>query len=156
MTYHIMTTELTRRTFLQKTLATLAIGLLPSVISAAWPKVAFQQKTLNDAIREALGPGHITEVTDIMIKAPDIAENGAVVPVTIKTDRADVETIALFAPGNNQPLVGTFILGAGAIADISARIKMAKTSDIVAVAKVGDQLYRNHKNVKVTIGGCGG
>ncbi len=151
-----MTTACTRRAFLQGTLAALAAGLLPSLVSAAWPKVAFQQKTLDDAIREALGPGNIAEATDLVIKAPDIAENGAVVPVTVKTDRADVATIALFATGNNQPLVGTFMLGTGVIADISARIKMAKTSDIVAVAKVGDQLYRNHKNVKVTIGGCGG
>ncbi len=151
-----MTTVFTRRAFLQGTLAALAAGLLPAIVNAAWPKAAFQQKTLDDAIREALGAGEITEAPDLMIKAPDIAENGAVVPVTVKTDRADVESIAILATGNNQPLVGTFVLGAGAIADVSARIKMAKTSDIVAVAKVGDQLYRNHKNVKVTIGGCGG
>ncbi|MEM6406292.1 MAG: thiosulfate oxidation carrier protein SoxY [Pseudomonadota bacterium] len=149
-------TTFTRRTFLKGALAALTSGLIPSIVSAAWPKAAFQQKTLDDAIREALGPGNITEAEDLVIKAPDIAENGAVVPVTIKTDRTDVETIAILATGNNQPLVGTFVLGAGAIADVSARIKMAKTSDIVAVARVGDQLYRNHKNVKVTIGGCGG
>ena len=151
-----MTTAFTRRTFLRGTLAALAAGLLPAIVNAAWPKLAFQKKTLDDAIRETFGAGNITETTDLVIKAPDIAENGAVVPVTVKTDRTDIETIAILATGNNQPLVGTFVLGAGAIADVSARIKMAKTSDIVAVAKVGDQLYRNHKNVKVTIGGCGG
>lgn len=151
-----MTTAFTRRTFLQGTLAALTVGLLPAIVSAAWPKSAFQQKTLDDAIRETLGSGNIVQADDLVIKAPDIAENGAVVPVTVRTDRTDIETIAILATGNNQPLVGTFALGAGAIADVSARIKMAKTSDIVAVARIGDRLYRNHKNVKVTIGGCGG
>ena len=151
-----MTTPFTRRTFLKRALATLAVGLLSPIVNAAWPKNAFQQKTLDDAIREALGTENITETSDLVIKAPDIAENGAVVPVTVKADRPDIETIAILATGNNQPLVGTFALGTGAIADVSVRIKMAKTSDIVAVAKIGDQLYRNSKNVKVTIGGCGG
>ena len=151
-----MTLSAQRRTFLKSTLAALAVGLLPNIGTATEPTDAFQLKDVDAAIREALGPGNIQDSTDITIKAPDIAENGAVVPITVRTDMADVESIAILAIGNNQPLIATFTLGAGAIADVSARIKMAKTANIVAVAKVGDTLYRNVKNVKVTIGGCGG
>jgi sulfur-oxidizing protein SoxY len=145
-----------RRTFLKGSLAALAVGLFPKIVAATGLTEAFQQKEVDNAIHKALGQGNLQNTTEITIKAPDIAENGAVVPVTVQTDMADVESIAILAVGNNLPLIGTFTLGAGAIADVSARIKMAKTADIVAVAKVGDTLYRNTKNVKVTIGGCGG
>jgi sulfur-oxidizing protein SoxY len=92
----------------------------------------------------------------IKIKAPDIAENGAVVPVSISTEMADVESIALLAEGNNSPLVATFMMGAGGVPDVSTRIKMGKTSDVIAVVKAGGKLHSARKSVKVTIGGCGG
>jgi sulfur-oxidizing protein SoxY len=67
-----------------------------------------------------------------------------------------VESIALLAEGNASPLVATFALGAGAVPDVSTRIKMGKTSDVIAVVKAGGKLYSARKSVKVTIGGCGG
>lgn len=151
-----MTISPQRRTWLKGALATLATGLLPSILQAAWSKETFQKTTVDAAIQAVFGPCEIIDTQAITVRAPDIAENGAVVPVTVKTDQPGVETIAILAAGNNQPLVSTFTLGTGAIADVSARIKMAKTADVIAVVKVGDKLYRNHKNVKVTIGGCGG
>ena len=151
-----MTQSLQRRTFLKGAAATFAAGLLPYGLVNATANTAFQQKGVAEAIAAALGTGNIQDNPALKIKAPDIAENGAVVPVTVQTELADVESITLLATGNNQPLIGTFTLGAGAIANVSARIKMAKTSDIVVIAKVGNTLYCNTKNVKVTIGGCGG
>ena len=145
-----------RRLFLKGAAATLAAGLLPINWANAVPSAAFQQTSIAEAVAAALGSGKLQDNPAIKIKAPDIAENGAVVPVTVQTDLADVESITLLAAGNNQPLIGTFMLGTGAIANVSARIKMAKTADIIAIAKVGDTLHRNAKNVKVTIGGCGG
>jgi sulfur-oxidizing protein SoxY len=68
----------------------------------------------------------------------------------------DVESIALLAEGNASPLVATFALVAGAVPDVSTRIKMGKTSDVIAVVKAGGKLYSARKSVKVTIGGCGG
>jgi len=92
----------------------------------------------------------------IQIKAPDIAENGAVVPITISTTLEGVESIALLALANATPLASSMTLGEGAEGFLSTRIKMGKTGDVVAVLKAGGKLYRASKGVKVTIGGCGG
>ena len=97
-----------------------------------------------------------TPESRLAIKAPDIAENGAVVPVSVSTDMAGVESIALLAEGNATPLVATFELGEGAVPDVSTRIKMGKTADVIAVVKAGGKLHSARKSVKVTIGGCGG
>ena len=69
---------------------------------------------------------------------------------------AGVESIALLAAGNNTPLVATFTMGDGGLPDVSTRIKLAKTGDVVAVVKSGGKLHSARKSVKVTIGGCGG
>jgi len=101
--------------------------------------------------------GDKMETSDaIKIKAPDIAENGAVVPVTVSSSIANIESISILVSHNATPLVASFDLDKEADAFVSTRIKMGKTSDVVAVAKVGDKLYRASKEVKVTIGGCGG
>jgi sulfur-oxidizing protein SoxY len=144
-------TIMQRRTFLKGTMASSAVavavgaGLLsPSTVLAAWPKAAFEASTDN------------SPSGDIKIKAPDIAENGAVVPVSISTSIAGVESIAIIASKNGTPLAANFRLGASAKADVSTRIKMGKTSDIIAIVKAGGKVHSARKNVKVTIGGCGG
>ena len=78
------------------------------------------------------------------------------VPVTITSSIADAESISIVAPNNPVPLVAHFILGKGAAGFASTRIKMGKTGDVVAVVKAGGKLYTSRKEVKVTIGGCGG
>ena len=90
------------------------------------------------------------------LKAPDIAENGAVVPVTVSSGIANVESIAIIVDDNPSPLTAVFELGADAIADVSTRIKMGKTSTVLAVVKADGKLYGTQTEVKVTIGGCGG
>jgi len=158
-----MTMNTKRRVFLKGSMAAGSVGvaigaglLAPQAVIAAWNEKAFQAKSVDDALTATMGAAANTASDAIKIKAPDIAENGAVVPVSVSTDMSGVESIALLAEGNNTPLVATFMLGAGAIPDVSTRIKMGKTSDVIAVVKAGGKLHSARKSVKVTIGGCGG
>jgi sulfur-oxidizing protein SoxY len=158
-----MSTEMKRRIFLKRSLAAGAVGvaagaglLTPQGVLAAWNKAAFEAKELPNALNELLGMSDHEASADINVKAPDIAENGAVVPVTISTTIAGAESIALIASNNPVPLVANFKLGQGASGFASTRIKMGKTGDVVAVVKAGGKLYSAKKEVKVTIGGCGG
>jgi sulfur-oxidizing protein SoxY len=152
-----------RRVFLRGSLAAGTVGvaasaglLTPQAVIAAWNDKAFQAKSIDGALTAAMGEASNTASDAIKIKAPDIAENGAVVPVSVSSDLPGVESIALLAEGNASPLVATFMLGEGAVADVSTRIKMGKTSDVIAVVKSGGKLHSARKSVKVTIGGCGG
>ena len=152
-----------RRVFLRSSLAAGTLGvaagaglLTPQAVIAAWNEKAFHAESIDDALSAAMGSASNTASDAIKIKAPDIAENGAVVPVSISSDLTGVESIALLAAGNNTPLIATFTLGEGAVANVSSRIKMAKTGDVVAVVKAGGKLHSARKSVKVTIGGCGG
>jgi len=152
-----------RRTFLKGSLAGTAVavavgaGLLtPRAVLAAWPKSAFEAKKIDDALAKLFGAADNTPSDKIAIKAPDIAENGAVVPVSVKASLDGVESIAILAAKNANPLTSSFTLGNGALPQVSTRIKMGKTSDVIAVVKAGGKVYSARKNVKVTIGGCGG
>ncbi len=158
-----MDTNVKRRTLLKGTLAASAVsvavgaGLLtPRTVLAAWPKSAFEAKNVSDALTALVGSDSHAPSGDIKIKAPDIAENGAVVPITVSTTITGIESITLLAPGNNIPLTGSFDLADNAEGFISTRIKMGKTGDVVAVVKAEGQLHSAKKVVKVTIGGCGG
>jgi sulfur-oxidizing protein SoxY len=152
-----------RRIFLKGTLATGALsiaassGLIaPRSVLAAWSKDAFEAADINGALNSLLGSSDLTASDKIKIKAPDIAENGSVVPVSVSTDIAGVESISIVVEKNPNPMTANFILGSSAIADVSTRIKMGKTSSVLAVVKAGGKLYSTGKEVKVTIGGCGG
>ncbi len=149
-----------RRILLKSGLAVTALGsaalLLPKAVLAAWPEKAFHAKKLPEALTALVGSDSLTESGDIKIKAPDIAENGAVVPITVSTDMDGVESIAIVAVNNPSPLIANFVLGEGALGFVSTRIKMGKSGDVVAVVKAGGKLYSAKKGVKVTIGGCGG
>lgn len=151
-----------RRTLLKRTLAASAVGvaasaglLTPGQVLAAYPKGAFEAKDTASALTEVLGSGDFENSDDIKIKAPDIAENGSVVPVTISSGLSGAESIAILVDANNTPMVASFNLN-GSEAYISTRIKMGKTGNVLAVVKSGGKLYANKKEVKVTIGGCGG
>jgi sulfur-oxidizing protein SoxY len=152
-----------RRVLLKGTFAAGATGiaisaglLTPKTVLAAWPKAAFEAKDANAAIEASLGSSTVTESSDVKLKAPDIAENGAVVPITVTSSIANTEAISIVVKENGTPLAATFNLGATTKGDVSTRIKMGKTSDVTAVVKAGGKLYSASKNVKVTIGGCGG
>jgi sulfur-oxidizing protein SoxY len=130
--------------------------LTPRLVLADWPEAAFGAKSVEDAFTALLGSGTSEESADINIKAPDIAENGAVVPVTVESGIDGIESISIVAAGNATPLVASFLLGEGAVGFCSTRIKMGKTANVIAAVKAGDKIYSTAKEVKVTIGGCGG
>jgi len=133
-----------------------AAGLLkPTQALAAWNKAAFEAKRVGDALT-GIGVSSPADSKEIIIKAPDIAENGAVVPVEVSSGLAGVTSIAILSEKNAQPLVGTFGLTGGSEAFISTRIKMGQTSLVRAVVSAGGKTYTAAKEVKVTIGGCGG
>ncbi|MBL7000920.1 MAG: thiosulfate oxidation carrier protein SoxY [Gammaproteobacteria bacterium] len=151
-----------RRTLLKSTLAASAAGiaasaglLMPGRILAAYPTAAFEARDGAAALSAAVGAAGYELSDRIEIRAPDIAENGAVVPVTVSSSLQGVESISLLAPSNATPLVASFNMN-GSQASISTRIKMGKTGNVVAVVKSGGRLYAAEKEVKVTIGGCGG
>lgn len=153
----------TRRTFLKGASAAstvaVAIGaglLKPSgVLAAEWNKNAFEAKTPADALK-GIGADAAANSKDITIKAPDIAENGAVVPVEITSRIPGTQSISILAAANANPLVADFDLANGAEGYVSTRIKMGKTSSVQAVVQAGGKYYSAAKEVKVTIGGCGG
>lgn len=153
-----------RRIFLKNTLAGSAValaagaGLLnPSQVLAAWPKSAFEAKGVADAMKGIAGTDTAGGSTDIVIKAPDIAENGAVVPVKVDARKVSgVTAIAILAEKNPTPLIANFKLGKSTQAFVSTRIKMGKTSNVIAVVSAASGVTSARKEVKVTIGGCGG
>jgi sulfur-oxidizing protein SoxY len=152
-----------RRSFLKGSLAgsTIAVaagaGLLtPAQVLAAWPKSAFEAKDVPGAIKGIVGTDTTKPSSDIKIKAPDIAENGAVVPVSVTTGISGVDSIAILVAKNGTPLTANFKLANNTLGYVSTRIKMGKTSDVIAVVKSGSGVYSAKKEVKVTIGGCGG
>jgi sulfur-oxidizing protein SoxY len=156
--------QMKRRTFLKGTLAggALAIaagaGLLrPSqVLAADWPQGAFGSKNIADALKNLYGAESAAESGDIEIKAPLQAENGAKVPITVKTGLPNVESIDILVKENVQPLSGRALLSAVTAGFFSTRIKMGKSSDVLAVVKSDGKLYTAKMNIKVTVGGCGG
>ena len=152
-----------RRTFLKGSLAGSAVavavgaGLLtPQTVLAAWPKVAFEAKGVDNALTALLGSKDSAASTDIKIKAPDIAENGAVVPISVTAGHSGIDSISILAASNPSPLCASFDLGANAEGYVSTRVKIRKTSKVLAVVKAGGKVYSASKDVKVTIGGCGG
>ena len=152
-----------RRSFLKSSAAAGAFGvavsaglITPRAVLAAWPKAAFESTSVDDAIKNAYGSAATTNSSDIALKAPEIAENGAVVPITVTSKIAGTESISILISKNPTPLTATFKMGKGAEGFVSTRVKMSKTSDLVVVVKANGKLYSAKKEVKVTIGGCGG
>lgn len=156
-------TNMKRRTLLKGTLAAGAVGmaigtglLTPRAVLAAWPKDAFDAKSVDAAVSSMFGSAQLEGNDKIQIKVPDIAENGAVVPVSVEVEMTGVEAISILAEKNASPLASSYTLGANTDPFVATRIKLGKTSSVIAVVKAGGKLYSTGKEVKVTIGGCGG
>jgi sulfur-oxidizing protein SoxY len=133
-----------------------ALGLFRSggAWAYAWNKAAFESKAIADALK-SLGAGTPAESRDIAITAPDIAENGAVVPVAVTSKIPGTQQISIVAEKNPFPLAATFDVANGGEAYVSTRIKMGQTSDVWAVVKADGKFYAAKKEVKITVGGCG-
>jgi len=129
---------------------------LPRLAFAAWNEKAFEAESLDSAIA-ARYPGLVAADSDaVKLKAPAIAENGAVVPIGVKSDLEGVKSISLFVENNPSPLAATFNFGPANLADVSIRIRMGETSRLIALVEADGKLHRAAQEVKVTIGGCGG
>ena len=131
-------------------------GLLPTAAQAAWSQAAFDAKTLADAAK-ALGGSAPVESKDVTITGPDIAENGAVVPVGCSTTLAGVKRLALMVEKNPSALAAVFDVSDAVDANFNTRVKMGQSSNVFAVAIMADGKVLNAaKEIKVTLGGCGG
>lgn len=138
-------------------LVTLAVtGLLKPVAAwaAPWNKNAFESKATADVIKN-LGAGNLIESKDITITAPDIAENGAIVPVAVTSKIPNTQSIAIIAEKNPFPLAASVDFSGGGEGYVSTRLKMGQTSDVRAIVKADGKFYTAVKEVKVTVGGCG-
>ena len=134
-----------------------AFGLLKSGVAfAAWNKPAFSAKTMDDALG-AMGAA-TTEInaTLIQLTVPEIAENGAIVPVTVSSTLPKVEQISIFVDKNPNVMAANFVFPEGTESMVTTRVKMGQTANVVALVKADGKFYRTAKEVKVTAGGCGG
>jgi sulfur-oxidizing protein SoxY len=154
----------TRRLILQGAASVALVGLGnipfgPAPVYAAandkYPEDAFKQKSEADAIKALYGK--TAEVSDkVKLDAPEIAENGAVVPISVSTSLSDVTSIAFLVPENPNVLAAYYKIPQGTMPNVGNRIKMAKTSNVTVIVEAGGKLYSATKEVKVTVGGCGG
>ncbi|MFZ2159695.1 MAG: thiosulfate oxidation carrier protein SoxY [Bradyrhizobium sp.] len=137
-------------------LGKLALGVAPAfAANDKYPEEAFKQKNVDDAIK--LLYGKTAEKSDkVKLDAPEIAENGAVVPIAASSTLADVTSISFLVAENPNALVASYSIPAGTVPSVANRIKMAKTSNVIVVVEAGGKLYSATKEVKVTVGGCGG
>jgi sulfur-oxidizing protein SoxY len=130
--------------------------LRPGEAQAEWNKAAFETNAL-DATMKALGGGTPAQSKDItFFQTPDIAENGAVVPVGITSAIPKTESIAILVEKNPNMLVAVFDIPPGTEPSLSTRIKMGQSSNVVALVKADGKYYMASKEIKVTLGGCGG
>lgn len=161
-TPHISTDmSLTRRHTLQTAgglglyAALVAVGLVPAEALASAPdRAAFQATTVFEALK-ALGVDAPVQSQDIVIEAQEIAENGAVVPVTLRSAIPGTEFIALLVDKNPNALAGTYTFLDAALPEVGMRIKMNQSADVTAIVRAGGRHYMARRQIKVTIGGCG-
>jgi sulfur-oxidizing protein SoxY len=162
VTYNGLTA--TRRLMLQGAASIALAGLggipfgLASAFAAAndkYPEDAFKAKGEADAIKSLYGK--TAEPSDkVKLDAPEIAENGAVVPISVTTTLADVTSISFLVSENPNALAASYQIPPGTMPSVANRLKMAKTSNVIAIVEAGGKLYSATKEVKVTVGGCGG
>ncbi|MBU6456975.1 MAG: thiosulfate oxidation carrier protein SoxY [Bradyrhizobium sp.] len=154
----------TRRLILKGAVGVALIGLgefsfgpVPALAAAndKWPEGAFKQKGEADAIKALYGK--TAEVSDkVKLDAPEIAENGAVVPMSVTTTLTDVTSISFLVANNPNALAASYNIPPGTIPSVANRLKMAKTSNVTVIVEAAGKLYSATREVKVTVGGCGG
>jgi sulfur-oxidizing protein SoxY len=143
-----------RRTLLKHLAGFMTLLALRPPSAAQAYRPAFEAKTLDEALK-SLGASGASESRDIVIKAPDIAEDGAIVPIEVTSKIADTQSISLLVDKNPFPLIATYDFANGAEGFVATRIKMGETSKVRALVSAGGKLYTTSKEIKVTIGGCG-
>lgn len=133
-----------------------AAGIInPGMALADWNKAAFDAKSMADTLK-ALGVAGTTDSKDVQVTGPDIAENGAVVPVGVSSSLPNVSMVAILIEKNPNALSATFNLPEGTEANVQTRVKMGQTSNVYALVKSDGKFFMATKEIKVTLGGCGG
>jgi sulfur-oxidizing protein SoxY len=153
-----------RRLILQGAAAVALAGLgdvpfdLAPAFAAAndkYPEDAFKQKSDADAVKSLYGK--TAESSDkVKLDAPEIAENGAVVPISVSSSLSDVTSISILVSENPNALAASYKIPEGTMPSVATRLKMAKTTKVIAIVEAGGKLYSTTKEIKVTVGGCGG
>src|SRR4051812_620240 len=142
--------------FRRALLGVVALGLMkPWAAFAAWNKEAFGASTAAEALK-GIGASSAAPSKEILIEAPEIAENGAVVPIEITSQLPGTRSIAVVVDKNPFPLIGKFDFMEGAVPFVKLNVKMGETSEVRVIAQAGGRSYVATKEIKVTIGGCGG
>ena len=133
-------------------------GLVPAHAQTApvWNKTAFESKSLAEAVKALGGSGAPVESKELVLQAPEIAENGSVVRVGAQSNIAGTTQLALVVEKNPSVLAAVFDIPEGTDANMSTNVKMGQSSNVYALATVGDKFFYAAKEVKVTLGGCGG
>ncbi|MEY6432949.1 thiosulfate oxidation carrier protein SoxY [Thioalkalicoccus limnaeus] len=134
----------------------MAIGLVaPKALLAAWPEKAFRSSDIVEALNNLLGASEYLESDAVSLNVPAIAENGAVVPVTLTSNLPNIRTLSIVVPTNPAPLVASVSIGPNGVGFVSTRIKMESTGDVLGIVESDGQLYMAREEVRVTVGGCG-
>jgi len=161
MTISLDRSSVSRRLMLKGAGAVALIGLdnlaVPALatVNDKYPEDAFKQKSDADAIKSLYGK--TAEASDkVKLDAPEIAENGAVVPISATTTLDGVTSISFFVSENPNALAASYVIPDGTLPSVGNRLKMQKTSNVIAIVEAGGKLYSATKEVKVTVGGCGG
>ena len=158
-----MTTQMNRREFNTSLLALtglgagVSLGAIPLSAFASWPTNAFDAENIEDAMNALYGTTAAESSDAISFKTPEIAENGAVVPISVTTSIPNSDHVSVYVLNNPSPLAATFELVNPGTTKVGTRIKMGKSSQLVALVRAEGKVYSANSNeIKVTIGGCGG
>jgi len=154
-TIRVVTVNRSKRRFVQGVISLIALASWPLKLFAR-PIEAFEANETGNVYQALFGDLPVIESSSVKMKIPDIAENGSVVPVTLSTDIDGVEALYIIVDKNPNPLSASFRMGPSSLSEISVRIKMAESSMVRGLARTKDKVFVSSKEVKVTIGGCGG
>ena len=152
-----------RRLFLKGSMAAASVGLAvtagllsPRTVLAEWNAEAFGAESLDAALQNGFGGTALEDSDKIELDLPDLAENGASVPVRVTTTLDGAETISVLAAKNPTPLAARYDLGDGGVRSVAMRVKLGETGEVIGLVQANGKLYVARRNVKVTAGGCGG
>lgn len=134
------------------------MGFVPAnpAMAAAWNEAAFKAKSIAEAIKTLGGEGPADAGDKITIVSPEIAENGAVVPVSVESSLPNVQMVAVMVEKNPAALAGMYALTPSSGGFVRLNVKMGQSSDVYALVKADNKFYVAKKEIKVTLGGCGG
>ena len=133
-----------------------AAGLAPRLAAAAWPKAAYDAAKTDETLQALFGQTAAQDSPQVKLTAPEIAENGGQVPFIVSSDLPNVDAMAIIVQENPRPLATSATFDKRAVPTLKTRLKLAKTGKVVAYVRSDGKLYSTTREVKVTLGGCGG